>query len=267
MITITIETTKRAIREKYFPIGPASDIFFDLSLLPEYETIKVGGAIEITFVVTDEPEEKSKKNKDGAPKEVVIRGNVSWKRPREIKLPGRVMPAGIGVKLDEKSYDLIEDRIIKEESELSDLSMMMVGGNYIRVRHDIAQVLKNRATAADGTKKTKEKKGEDKRVQPRLGITVPVEVFINDQVANFKTRDISLSGMSFETTEPLKEGEEIVIILEDRTIRKQFILKAKVIRHIPHPDDSRRMIGVGVVFLFDSDTQQKELMNFIIRHS
>ena len=266
MITITIQTTKRAIREKYFPIGPASDIFFDLALLPEYESIKVGGAIEITFVVTDEPEEKSKKKKDPAPKEVVIRGNVSWKRPREIKLPGRVMPAGIGVKLDEKSYDLIEDRIIKEESELSDLSMMMVGGNYIRVRHDIAQVLRNRAESKEGTKKSRETK-EDKRVQPRIGISVPVEVFINDQVANFKTRDISLSGMSFETTEPLKEGEEIVIILEDRTVRKQFILKAKVIRHIPHPDDSRRMIGVGVVFIFDSDLQQKELMNFIVRHS
>ncbi|HOW51317.1 MAG TPA: PilZ domain-containing protein [bacterium] len=255
MINITIETTKRAIREKYFPIGPASDIFFDLTLLPEYESIKVGGAIEIKFVVTDEG------------KELIIHGNVSWKRPREIKLPGRVMPAGIGVKLDEKSYDLIEDRILKEESELSDLSMMMVGGNYIRVRHDIAQVLRNRTDTKDGAKKTKEKKGEEKRVQPRLGISVPVEVFINDQVANFKTRDISLSGMSFETTEPLKEGEEIVIILEDRTIRKQFILKAKVIRHIPHPDDSRRMIGVGVVFLFDSDTQQKDLMNFIVRHS
>ncbi len=266
MINITIETTKRAIREKYFPIGPASDIFFNLELLPEYETIKVGGPIEITFLATDEKDGREEEKKEM--KAIVIRGNVSWKRPREIKLPGRVMPAGIGVKLDEKSYDLIEDHIIKEESELSDLSMMMVGGNYIRVRHDIAQVLKNRTEAQGGSKKGKDKKrGEEKRVQPRLGISVPVEVFINDQVANFKTRDISLSGMSFETTEPLKEGEEIVVILEDRTVRKQFILKAKVIRHIPHPDDSRRMIGVGVVFLFDSDTQQKELMNFIVRHS
>jgi len=256
VINITIETTKRSIREKYFPIGPASDIFFDLALLPEYESIKVGGPIEIKFAVTDEG------------KEVVIRGNVSWKRPREIKLPGRVMPAGIGVKLDEKSYDLIEDRILKEESELSDLSMMMVGGNYIRVRHDIAQVLKSRAESKEAApKRSKEKKGEEKRRQPRIGISVPVEVFINDQVANFKTRDISLCGMSFETDEPLKLGEEIVVILEDRSQHKQFILKAKVVRHIPHPDDSRRMVGVGLVFMFDSDTQQKDLMNFIVRHS
>jgi Tfp pilus assembly protein PilZ len=255
VITITIETTKRAIREKFFPIGPASDIFVDLSYLPEYETIKVGGAVEIRFFVSDEENA-----------EVVIRGKVSWKRPREIKLPGRVMPAGIGLKLDEKSYDLIEERIIKEESELSDLSMMMIGGNYIRVRHDIAQVLKKRAAAED-KKPSKSKGGAEKRKQPRLGVSVPVEVFINDQVANFKTRDISLCGISIETAEPLSLGEEIVIILEDRTVRKQFILKAKVVRHIPHPDDSRRLVGVGLVFMFDSDTQQKELMNFIVRHS
>jgi Tfp pilus assembly protein PilZ len=259
VINITIETTKRAIREKYFPIGPASDIFLDLSLLPGYESIKVGGSIEIKFLVTDEGKSEGK--------EVAIRGNVSWKRPREIKLPGRVMGAGIGMKLDAKSYDLIEDRILKEESELSDLSMMMVGGNYIRVRHDIAQVLKERAESRKETTPTREKKGADKRQQPRIGISVPAEVFVNDQVANFKTRDISMCGMSFETSEPMKEGEEIVVILEDRSLRKQFILKAKVVRHIPHPDDSRRIIGVGVVFLFEGDKQQKELMSFIIRYS
>ncbi|HNT28973.1 MAG TPA: PilZ domain-containing protein [bacterium] len=253
MIKLSIETTKRSIREQYFPIGPASDIFVNLALLPNYETIKVGGAVEIRFVVTDEKSE------------VLIRGQVSWKRPREIQLPGRVMPAGIGVKLDEKSYDLIEERILKEESELSDLSMMMVGGNYIRVRHDIAQVLK----ARDANRPTlpPDKKGGDQRRQPRVGISVPIEVFINEQVANFKTRDISMCGMSFETAEPLKEGEEVVIILEDRTVHKQFILKARVARHIPHPDDARRIIGVGVLFLFESDKQQKELMNFIIRNS
>jgi len=43
--------------------------------------------------------------------------------------------------------------------------------------------------------------------------------------------------------------------------------KARVARHIPHPDDARRIIGVGVLFLFESDKQQKELMNFIIRNS
>jgi len=133
------------------------------------------------------------------------------------------------------------------------------------VRHDIAEILRKKDAAAGNGKQ--QKKAAEKRGQPRLALSVPVEVFVNDQVANLKMRDISLGGMSLETDEPLKVDEDVVIILEDRAMRKQFILKARVVRHIPHPDDSRRIIGVGVVFLFESDTQKKELMKFIVRHS
>ncbi len=263
MITVQIEATRRAIREQYFPIGPAHDIFVNLAFLPDYDTIKIGGPIEIVFLVHEETKEPKKETQE-AEEKFSLRGTVSWKRPREIKLPGKVMPAGIGVKLDQKSYDLVEERIIKEQSELSDLSLLMVGGNYIRVRHDIAEILRKKEVAAGGAK---QKKAAEKRSQPRLALSVPVEVFINDQVSNLKMRDISLGGMSLETAEPLKIGEDIVIILEDRSVRKQFILKARVVRHIPHPDDSRKIIGVGVVFLFEGEAQQKELMKFIVRHS
>ncbi len=263
MITVQIKATRRAIREQYFPIGPVHDIFLDLPLLPDYDSIKVGGSVEIVFLVCEDAECRSKE-KDAQEERFSLHGTVSWKRPREIKLPGRVMPAGIGVKLDQKSYDLVEDRIIKEQSELSDLSLLMIGGNYIRVRHDIAEILRKKETPAGGTK---QKKPTEKRSQPRLALSIPVEVFVNDQVANLKMRDISLGGMSLETNEPLKVGEDIVIILEDKSVRKQFILKARVVRHILHPDDSRKIIGVGVVFLFEGDAQQKELMKFIVRHS
>ncbi len=263
MITVQIEATRRAIREQYFPIGPAHDIFVNLTLLPDYDAIKVGGPIELVFLVYDETKER-KKEAEGSEEKFSLRGVVSWKRPREIKLPGKVMPAGIGIKLDQKSYDLVEERIIKEQSELSDLSLLMVGGNYIRVRHDIAEILRKKESTAGSTK---QKKAAEKRSQPRLALSVPVEVFINDQVSNLKMRDISLGGMSLETTEPLKIGEDIVIILEDRSVRKQFILKARVVRHIPHPNDSRKIVGVGVVFLFEGEAQQKELMKFIVRHS
>mgnify|MGYP000652969373 CR=1 FL=1 len=263
MIEITIEATRRAIREQYFPIGPASDIFVNLNLLPDYESIKVGGPIKITFKVKEDIEEKKKKEEKE--EQFSLQGHVSWKRPRDIKLPGRVMPAGIGVKLDQQSYDLVEDRIIKEQSELSDISFLMVGGNYIRVRHDIAKILRQKEEASSAGEKSKKK--PEKRSVPRLALSMPVEVFINDQVSSLKMRDISLTGMAIETNEPLAIGDDIVIILEDRSVHKQFILKARVVRHIPHPDDSRRIIGVGVVFLFENAAQKRELMKFIVRHS
>lgn len=73
--------------------------------------------------------------------------------------------------------------------------------------------------------------------------------------------------MCVTTTEKLPVGEEVLVVFEDKSIRKQFLVKAVILRNVPEKDDSASSYAVGFKFIFEDDRQKKELMKFIIKRA
>jgi len=57
------------------------------------------------------------------------------------------------------------------------------------------------------------------------------------------------------------------VVFEDKSIRKQFLVKAVILRNVPEKDDSASSYAVGFKFIFEVDRQKKELMKFIIKRA
>lgn len=194
-------------------------------------------------------------------KERLLRGTISWVRNKPIKLPGKFIPAGVSIALDKESKDYISDSVVSADSFLQSVNdEEMVGGNYIRVRKDIAEKYHGKR---DDSKKTHTR---EQRKMPRIQIKIAVNLLIKDDLHNLVSRDISLGGMSVETTELFDIGEEVLMIFEDKDMMEnEFVIKGHIVRHIRSEDNTAR--GVGLKFDFESIQQRKKLMSFIVRKS
>jgi len=215
-----------------------------LSIFTNPEEITAGSVIRVHISLADQ--------------DVVITlfGIVGWKRLRDIKMPGKIIPAGIGIFLDDECTALLKS-IEQKTALLSDIEEPMIAGNYIKIRKDIAQKYRK-------TREFNINSFAEKREQPRLSITIAVEVFANNKVNKFITKNISLDGMFIETEENIDIGEELAIVFEDAD--KQYFIKALAVRKEFSQDKSKQN-GVGVKFIFENPAQKRELMHFIIRKS
>ena len=231
-------------RETFLNSAKDSEISVPLKMVGNAAEISTGESIEVVVSVTD------------ASNTLELAGIIKWKRMKDINVPGRHIPAGIGIEFDEVSMELLKHHFKEVSDELSNIDEDMAGGNYIKVRSDIAEKYKIDFKKNDFS---------EKRAQPRISVTIPVEIFIRNITKKLKTLDISLLGMCVATDEVLPVGEEILIIFSDTEFGKQFLLKGVILRNIPDKADRNKNVSVGVKFLFEDERQKKELMKFIIK--
>ena len=223
-----------------------SEISVPLKMIGSAAEISTGENIEVVVSVADVQDT------------LELSGVVKWKRMKDISIPGRHIQAGIGIEFDEVSMELLKHHFKEISEELSNIDEDMAGGNYIKVRSDIAEKYKIDFKKNDFS---------EKRAQPRISVTIPVEIFIRNITKKFQTLDISLLGMCIATDEVLPVGEDVLIIFNDNESGKQFLLKGVILRNIPDRLDRKKNVSVGVKFLFEDERQKKELMKFIIKRS
>ncbi len=189
----------------------------------------------------------------------VIRGTISWVRSRSIKLPGKVMPAGVGITLTDESRQRLNSLTSHGEDYFEDLEEeTMIGGNYIKIRKDIMERYHKKKKHTDTT-------ATEKRLLPRLRIEVTVDLFVDDNLYHSVSRDISLGGMSIACDEPFDFGSDVLVVFKDEVMKKEFVIKAHVVRHITGKDGSIR--GIAVRFEFENIHQRQTLMAFLARQS
>lgn len=247
MTKITINVKNLEIfRETFINQAKNNEISVPLKMIGSAAEISTGDAIEIALVIQI------------AGSTLDLSGVVKWKRMKDINIPGRHIQAGIGIEFDEVSMELLKHHFNEISNELSNMDEDMAGGNYIKVRSDIALKYKIDFKKNDFS---------EKRAQPRISVTIPVEIFVRNMTKKFKTLDISLLGMCIATDELLPVGDEILIIFNDREFGKQFLLKGIIMRNIPDKTDRNKTVSVGIKFLFEDERQKKELMKFIIKKS
>ena len=224
-----------------------NEVSIPINYLDNLEDISTGAHIELEVIV-----EKSNRTLE-------LAGEVKWKRTKSINIPGKRIPAGVGIKFDDVSMEVLKLHFKELSKELSAIGGEMVGGNYIRVRSDIAEKY--------NMIKQKHSDFSEKRAQPRISLNIEVELFINGITRKFTTSDISLLGMKLLSEEKLPVGEEVLVLFEDLSARKQFMLKAMILRNIPEKEDPARNYAAGIKFIFENENQKKELMKFIVRKS
>ena len=234
-------------KEAFISGSNNTEITVPLRMIDDINDVSAGDLVEINIEIVN------------ISRTLDISGEVKWKRVKDINLPGKKIPGGIGVQLDEVSINLIKHHFSEIFSELSDLNEDMVGGNYIRVRSDIAQKY--------NIERKKESDYSEKRAQPRLNVSIPVEIYVNKETKKFETRDISLLGLCLKTEEKLPVGDEVLVIFKDEELNKQFLLKAVVLRNIPDKNNPSVNYGAGLKFIFEDERQKKELMRFILKRS
>ncbi len=183
-----------------------------------------------------------------------LKGLIAWKRLKEINIPGKKLPSGIAVKLDEMSVELLRQYFPKE-LDFEDDEDEMFGGNYIKIR-------KNYVKKEISTKQTLSPDVEQRR-QPRIRLSIPLKLFLGDELFHHKSFDMSIEGMAIESTTMPEIGSELLIIFEDDNTSKTFLLKSKIVRHLK----SDKFSGIAVKFIFDDKHQQKDLMRFIAQNS
>lgn len=184
---------------------------------------------------------------------IELEGEIKWKRPNPITLPNKKLPAGLGIKLNNKSIQELKPFFPDMTYDLEDMNEQRVGGNYIKIRRDFSK------------KKKKSSREDENRTHPRISVSASGEVFFDDESTEMKVIDISLAGMGFYINEPIPVGEEILVIFEDEQYHKKFFIRSKVVRHLKI---KKGTIGIAVKFIFSEDkTQKKALMNYIVRHS
>jgi len=223
------------------------EITVPLRMIDNILDFSAGDTVEITLTI------------ENIDRSLDLSGEVKWKRVRDINLPGKKIPGGIGVEFDDVSIELIKQHFSEVFSELSEINEDMAGGNYIRVRTDIAQKY--------NIDNKKDNDYSEKRAQPRLSIAITVEIYLKNQTMKFITKDISLLGLCLRTEEKLPVGEEVLVIFNEKELNKQFLVKAVILRNIPDRDNPSINFGAGVKFIFEDDRQKKELMRFILKMS
>lgn len=242
-ITIVVKTLEN-FRDTFISNAKSNEISVPLKMVGDAADISTGDGIGVSLSI---------KNVE---KTIDLTGVVKWKRMKDINIPGKRMPAGVGIEFDEASMEILKLNFNELTQDLSEVDDDMAGGNYIRVRSDIAEKYKI---------DIKKSSFSEKRAQPRISITIPVEVFINNVAKKYKTLDISLLGMCVATEEILPVGEEVLIIFSDSLFNKQYMIKAIILRNIPDKLNVKRNVSVGFKFLFEDEKQKKELMKFIIK--
>lgn len=246
MIRIQIKVANLEVFKDTF-LKTGNDVSIPISYLENLDDISTGSQVEVEVIV-----KKANRNLE-------LAGEVKWKRTKSISIPGKKIPAGVGIKFDDVSMEVLRLHFKELSQELSVVGQEMVGGNYIRVRSDIAEKY--------NMIKQKNSDYSEKRAQPRIALNIEIELFINDVTKKFTTSDISLLGMKLLTEEKLPVGEEILVLFEDIAAHKQFMLKAVVLRNIPDRKDPGKNGAAGLKFIFENETQKKELMKFIVRKS
>ena len=244
---LIVVRTLEDFKETFLKDDEAREITVPLKLLSDPLDVSVGDTVEMTLKIRN------------VQRTLELAGEVRWKRLKEINLPGRRISAGIGVEFDEVSVELIKLHFKELFAELSKIDDDMAGGNYIRVRSDIAEKYHIESRNVSDF--------SEKRASPRITITIPVEVFIKNETKKFCTVDISLLGMCLATDEKLPPGEEVLVVFEDKLLKKQFLIKAVVLRNIPEKENQAKNYAVGLKFIFEDERQKKELMKFIIKKS
>ncbi len=189
-------------------------------------------------------------------KTINLSGKVRWKRSKDIKTPFRVMPAGVGIVLDEKSVEILK-KTESMSNGLSDIDEPMLAGNYIKIRKDIAAKYRSK-------KREPEKVGSEKRAQPRMTMSLSVEIFLNNEVKRWKTRDLSLDGMLVVTSEEIPLQTEIIVVFNDDATGRQFFIRGEIVRTVR---DGKGELAAGIRFLYDSQDQRRDLMKFMVRRS
>jgi len=245
MIKIQIKVENLEVFKETF-LKKGSDVSIPIDYLENLDDISTGAHVEVEVVV-----KKSHRNLE-------LAGEVKWKRTKSINIPGKKIPAGVGIKFDDVSMEVLKLHFKELSQELSVVGEM-VGGNYIRVRSDIAEKY--------NMIKQKHSDYSEKRAQPRISLNLEIELFINGVTQKFTTSDISLLGMRLISEEKLPVGEEVLVLFEDLSVRKQFMLKAVILRNIPNRKEPEKNGAAGLKFIFENETQKKELMKFIVRKS
>ena len=233
-------------KETFITNIQSCEITVPLRMIDDMHDLSTGDTVEINLVI------------ENINRSLDLAGEVKWKRMKDINLPGKRIPGGIGVEFDEVSIALIKQHFSELFSELSEIEDM-AGGNYIRVRTDIAEKY--------NIERKKKNDYSEKRAQPRISVAIPVEIYVNGKTMRFETRDISLLGICLKSDQKLPVGDEILVIFNDEEIKKQFLLKAVILRNIPDRDNPSEIYGVGIKFIFEDDKQKKELMRFILKRS
>lgn len=244
-ISIAVKTLED-FRETFISNAKKDEISVPLKLVGAAAEISTGDSIEVSLSI---------KNVE---RTLDLAGVIKWKRMKDINIPGRHIPAGIGIEFDEVSMELLKLHFNQLKEELSNIDDDMAGGNYIKIRPDLAEKYKIDIRKSDYS---------EKRAQPRISITIPIEIFIRNMTKKYKTLDISLLGMCIATDETLPVGDEVLIIFSDAVFGKQFLIKAVILRNIPDKADRKKNVSVGLKFLFEDDKQKKELMKFIIKRA
>jgi len=246
MIKIQIKVENLEVFKETF-LKSGNDVSIPIGYLENLDDISAGAHVGVEVVV-----KKSNSNLE-------LAGEVKWKRTKSINIPGKKIPAGVGIKFDDVSMEVLKLHFKELTQELSVVGGEMVGGNYIRVRSDIAEKY--------NMIKQKYSDYSEKRAQPRISLNLEIELFINGVTKKFTTSDISLLGMKLISEENLPVGEEILVLFEDLTAHKQFMLKAVILRNIPNRKEPGKNGATGLKFIFENETQKKELMKFIVRKS
>ncbi len=245
-ITIVVRTLED-FKETFIKNDEGKEITLPLKYIESPSEVSVGDTVEMTLQIRN------------VQRTLDLAGEVRWKRLKDINLPGRRISAGLGIEFDEVSIELLKLHFKELFKELSNIDENMIGGNYIKVRTDIAEKYNIESRKASDF--------SEKRANPRITIMIPIEIFIKNQTKKLNTVDISLNGMCVTTTEKFPVGEEVLVVFEDKSIRKQFLVKAVILRNVPEKDDSASSYAVGFKFIFEDDRQKKELMKFIIKRA
>jgi len=243
-IQINVENLE-VFKETFLRSG--NEVSVPIKYLDNLDEIATGEHVEIEVIV-----KKTHRN-------IELAGEVKWKRTKSINIPGKKIPAGVGIKFDDVSMEVLKLHFKELARELSAVGGEMVGGNYIRVRSDIAEKY--------NMIKKKHDDFSEKRAQPRISLNLQIELFINGVTKKFTTSDISLLGMKILSEEKLPVGEEVLVLFEDLSAKKQFMLKAVILRNIKGKGEPPKNAAAGIKFIFENETQKKELMKFIVRKS
>lgn len=224
-------------------------LFLPAVAFKSMEKIQAGAPFEIRVRILEDSSED------------FLKGEIAWVRTKPIKLPGKFIPAGVSIALNQESQTKLSSVVIASDSYLEEVEdLNMVGGNYIKVRKDIAGKYHKKKETTGQKVPT-----EEQRAMPRIQIRIAVDLFVQDNIHHLVSRDISLGGLSVETEELFDIAEEVLMIFEDSGVHKEFIIKGHIVRHINSADTMKK--GVGIKFDFENVAQRKKLMSFIVRES
>lgn len=99
----------------------------------------------------------------------------------------------------------------------------------------------------------------DRRKQPRVVVSIAVDIETEHNFYASKTRDISTGGLFVETDAPLAIGAQLVLRMRLR--QKHFLTLAEVMWQLV--DESERPVGVGVRFVDAPRSMRSAIDEFV----